>query len=37
MYLDRISDDEMFTAVDSFCGAFRTNSKCIHDCGLLIG
>jgi len=35
--LDRISDDEMFTSVDSFCRAFRTNSKCIHDCRLLIG
>lgn len=35
--LDRISDDEMFTAVDSFCRAFRTDSKCIHDCRLLIG
>lgn len=37
MNLDRISDDEMFTALHSFCKAFRTNSKCIHDCGLLIG
>lgn len=37
MDLDRISDDEMFTAIDSFCEAFRTNSKCMHDCRLLIG
>lgn len=31
MNLDRINDDEMFTAVESFYGAFRTDSKCLHD------